>query len=106
MSSRAREGSRALFPARETRVEGSRFSSLGYANPETALDAALRVGVDVQFFTDFLWIIVIFAAIGWAVGVALRSFSADDYDGPASCKPKRASRIALVIARLRRQHRN
>jgi len=56
----------------------------------------------VQFFTDFLWIIVVFVVIGWAVGVALRSFISDDYDGPASCRPKRASRIALAIARLRR----
>jgi hypothetical protein len=60
----------------------------------------------MEFFTDFLWIVVIFAAIGWAVGVALRSFSRTDYDGPASCRPKRASRIALAIARLRRQHKN
>jgi hypothetical protein len=63
-------------------------------------------GTSMEYFTDLLWIIVIFAAIGWAVGVALRSFSRTDYDGPASCRPKRASRIALAIARLRRQHKN
>ncbi len=54
------------------------------------------------FVADLFWITLICAVLGVVVGVAISSLQRDDYDGPAACRPKRASRVALVIARLHR----
>ncbi len=54
------------------------------------------------FVADLFWIALICAVLGVVVGVAISSLRGDDYDGPAACRPKRASRVALGIARLHR----
>ena len=56
-----------------------------------------------HFIGDFVWLVIICVILGFALGVMAVSFRVrEDFDGPACCKPKRVSRVALAAARLGR----